>query len=78
MRMCFIQVFPICVKETRCRECKSEMFIVAFIENLDIIRKILKYLDLWEGEPVRTEVPVELVYVPIDDGWEQQNEGFAS
>ncbi|MEE8415252.1 MAG: transposase [Desulfobacterales bacterium] len=60
-----------------CPECLNEMKIIAFIDNPKIIKKILKYLDLWEeelsrGPPLQTEVPDETVYVPIEDaGWEQ-------
>jgi len=65
-----------------CPECSSVMKIISFIEKPQIIKKILKYLNLWEEEsardpPVQSETPVEIVYVPIDDGWEQQNAGFA-
>ncbi|NQU65077.1 MAG: hypothetical protein HQ517_12470, partial [SAR324 cluster bacterium] len=41
------------------------------------IKKILKYLNLWEEEsardpPVPPEIPDEIVYVPVEDaGWEQ-------
>ena len=67
-----------------CPECQSEMRIISFIENPRIIKKILKYLDLWEEEssrdpPVQPETPEEIVYVPIDDGWGQyETPGFVS
>ncbi len=68
-----------------CPECQSEMSIVSFITELPTIRKILKYLDLWEedtarGPPVLSEVPDEIVYVPIEAAvWEQhENPGFVS
>jgi hypothetical protein len=60
-----------------CPECQSEMKIVSFIENPRIIKKILKYLNLWEEESARDpprppEIPDEIVYVPVEDaGWEQ-------
>ena len=60
------------------------MSIVSFIVKPEIIKKILKYLDLWEetaarDPPVQHDIPDEIVYVPIDDNsWGQhQNPGFA-
>jgi len=66
-----------------CPECQSEMRIISFIENPRIIRKILKYLDLWDEErdsqfrkssrdpPIQSIIMEEMVYVPVDDGWGQ-------
>jgi len=74
-----------------CPKCQSEMRIISFIENPKIIKKILKYLNLWDEErgsqlrkssrdpPFKPEIPEEIVYVPIDDGWGQhENPDFAS
>ncbi len=53
------------------------MRIIAFIVSPVTIKKILKYLDLWEEEssrdpPIQTDIPDEIVYVPIEDAaWEQ-------
>jgi len=33
-----------------CLECLSEMSITSFIDNPVVIKKILKYLDLWDDE----------------------------
>ena len=67
-----------------CPECQSEMKIISFIENQKIIKKVLKYLNLWEEESARDpprppEIPDEIVYVPIEDtAWEQhENPDFA-
>ena len=66
-----------------CPECQSEMKIISFIENQKIIKKVLKYLNLWEEESARDpprppEIPDEIVYVPIEDtAWDQHNPGFA-
>jgi len=67
-----------------CPECRSEMKIISFIDNPKIIKKILKYLNLWEEESARDpprppEIPDEIVYVPIEDtAWDQrENPGFA-
>jgi len=65
-----------------CPECQSEMSIISFIDNPVVIKKILKYLDLWEEEaardPPQAKIPEEIVYVPVDEaGWEQyENPGF--
>ena len=55
-----------------CPECSHEMAIISFIVEPKIIKKILKYLELWEEKssrdpPVQTEIPDEIVYVPIED-----------
>ena len=57
-----------------CPDCGGEMRIIAFIEELAVIRKILKHLDLWEGQEPRpppageeTEAVQELEYVPIHE-----------
>ncbi len=57
-----------------CPECQSEMKILSFIAETQIIRKILKYLDLWDEEqardPPQVNIPEEIVYVPVEDaGW---------
>ncbi|MBT7892572.1 MAG: hypothetical protein HN580_26425 [Deltaproteobacteria bacterium] len=66
-----------------CSKCQSEMKSISFIENPKIIKKILKYLNLWEEEsardpPIPPEIPDEIVYVPIEDAaWEQhENPGY--
>ena len=62
-----------------CPECLSEMSIISFIDNLVVIKKILKYLDLWDEEAARDpphpiEIPDEIVYVPIEDAtWDGHN-----
>ena len=68
-----------------CPECQSEMRIISFIEKPEIIKKILKYLDLWEetssrDPPFAPEIPEEIVYVPIEDvGWAYHEQpGFES
>ena len=59
-----------------CTECLSEMKIVSFITETSQIKKILKYLDLWEERSARdpphsSEIPDKIVYVPIEDpAWE--------
>lgn len=54
-----------------CPECRSEMKIISFIDNPVIIKKILKYLNLWDEEqardPPQARVPEEIVYVPVED-----------
>ena len=52
-----------------CPECQSEMKIISFITETSLIKKILKYLDLWDevrdsqirkaarDPPVQTEIP---------------------
>jgi hypothetical protein len=65
-----------------CPKCQGTMKIISFIEEPDIIRGILKHLDLWEirnhDPPVVEGAQVcELIYedeyaqVPFDDYWVQ-------
>jgi hypothetical protein len=66
-----------------CPECLSEMKIISFITEVNIIKKILKYLDLWSENssrdpPVIPDIPNEIVYVPVDDGWIQPGSDFLS
>ena len=81
----FVQAFPIGVKETRCPGCMGIMKIIAFIDNPNVIKKILKYLNLWKDEsardpPVLPDIPDEMVYVPVEDAaWEQhENPGLTA
>jgi len=61
-----------------CPECQSEMRILSFIDNPVVIKKILKYLNLWDEKSARDpprspENPDEIVYVPIEDpAWDGQ------
>ena len=34
-----------------CPRCKGEMRIIAFLEKQEVIKKILKHLDLWDIKP---------------------------
>ena len=72
-----------------CPECLSEMKIISFITEGIIIKKVLKYLDLWDEErgsqlrtsrdlPVMPDIPSEIVYVPVDDGWSQPGSDLLS
>ncbi len=44
------------VNPLRCPHCGSEMQIIAWIEQPEVIRKILRHLDLWE-RPQRSPPP---------------------
>ncbi len=68
-----------------CPECSSIMKIISFIEQPQLIKKILKYLDLWEealsrAPPVTSDILEEIVYIPVDDiSWGQyEDSDFAS
>jgi hypothetical protein len=59
------------------------MNIISFITEVNIIKKILKYLELWDEEssrdpPVVPDIPNEIVYVPVDDGWIQPGSDLLS
>ncbi len=48
------------------------MKIVIFITECTVVRKILKYLDLWDCSPpapIKSFAHEELVYEPSADGW---------
>ena len=66
-----------------CPECLSEMRIISFITEGVLIKKILKYLKLWDDQssrdpPVMPDIPSEIVYVPVDDGWSQPGSDLVS
>ena len=44
------------VDPLRCPHCGSEMHVIAWIEQSEVIRKILRHLDLWE-RPQRSPPP---------------------
>ena len=58
-----------------CPDCGGQMRIIAFIEELPVVRKILKHLDLWEDQEPRPPPAVkeeakavqELEYIPCFD-----------
>jgi len=59
------------------------MKIISFITEVNIIKKVLKYLKLWDDESSRAppslpDIPNEIVYVPVDDGWSQPGSDFIS
>ena len=68
-----------------CPECMGIMKIIAFIDNPAVIKKILKYLSLWNEKrdsqcrtdtardpPRLPEIPDEIVYVPVTDpAWDR-------
>jgi hypothetical protein len=54
-----------------CTECLFEIKIISFITETSQIKKIQKYLDLWEEQsardpPILSEIPDEIVVVPIE------------
>lgn len=53
-----------------CPECKSAMKIIAFIEDQEVVKKILKHLDLWEKKtrppPKKKTPPIPQVQY-VDD-----------
>ncbi len=75
-----------------CPKCGSEMKIISFIIESEVIRKILEHLGVWEEKtPAERAPPVtirERRYEPVDDlsacddaqtgGWPQYEEPFAT
>ncbi|MBU3917392.1 hypothetical protein KKA14_17810, partial [bacterium] len=56
-------------------------FTICCLNWIIPIKKVLKFLDLWNDEssrdpPVIPDIPNEIVYVPIDDGWNQTGSDF--
>jgi hypothetical protein len=47
-----------------CPKCQSEMRIISFIENPKIIKKILKYLNLWD---------YAFPFTPMGNAWEDES-----
>jgi hypothetical protein len=54
-----------------CPECGSRMNVISVIDTMDVIRKILKHLKLWEEPipraPPEPEQPPDIEYVPFLD-----------
>ncbi len=48
-----------------CPKCSGAMRVIAFIEDPDVIKKILKHLDLWDVK--RKPRPMANVYPPLED-----------
>ncbi len=67
------QVFE--VDPLECPACGGRMKIIAYIDRQDVIKKILKHLNLWEDESGRSppdrkrEIINDIVYEPFDDGY---------
>ena len=61
-----------------CPKCGSEMKIISFINEADVIRKILEHLNLWEEKTPVERAPPDLIHEkscePYDDGWPQYEE----
>ena len=69
------EVDPLC-----CPRCRTEMKIVSFITQTDVIKKILVHLELWEEFTKRRPPPVlnqakkvpaarPIQLEPVEDGW---------
>jgi hypothetical protein len=75
-RECIKKVWE--VDPLSCPKCGSEMKIISFINEADVIRKILEHLGLWEDKtPSERAPPVSISdknYEPYDDGWPQYEE----
>lgn len=67
-RECIKKVWE--VDPLSCPKCGSEMKIISFINEADVIRKILEHLGLWEEiTPVERAPPIirKKRYEPFDD-----------
>ena len=56
-----------------CPKCAAQMKIIAFIEDEDVIRKILKHLGLWDVK----RKPLPRVNGPPDSGISTYDEPYA-
>ena len=65
-----------------CPMCGSEMKIISFINEPDVIRKILEHLRLWEEKTPLERAPPDLIpeknYAPYDYGWPQYEESYVT
>jgi len=68
------QVFE--VDPLRCPICNSEMRIISYIEDKEVIEKILKHMGLWEDDEddrappkITEEILNDYVYEPFHDGY---------
>jgi hypothetical protein len=61
----FYETDPLC-----CPKCSGKMRILSFIENEEVIKKILKHLGLWEVKarpPPRANAPPPDVHIDYSD-----------
>lgn len=72
------EVDPLC-----CPKCGGEMRIISFINEDEVIEKILDHLGLWSQKSSRdppkensSQTNNDLVYEPIDDGWPEYEEPY--
>ena len=58
-----------------CPQCGTEMYIIALIDDAEVIEKILKHLDVWDdppserGPPPSVPIP-EVIYEPFYDDFQ--------
>jgi Zn finger protein HypA/HybF involved in hydrogenase expression len=79
-RECIKKVWE--VDPLSCPKCGSEMKIISFINEADVIRKILEHLGLWEEKTAFERAPPDLIREKsselFDDGWPQYEEPFVT
>lgn len=71
------------VDPLECPRCHAEMKIISFINEPQMIEKILRHLDLWKEEQTAkraSRAPPErrVIYEPLDDGWPEYEEPHIS
>jgi len=62
-----------------CPKCQGKMKIISFIEDEEVIRKILKHLGLWERKaqpPPKTSVPPQNVHIDYSDSQLPSSEDY--
>ena len=71
-RECIKKVWE--VDPLTCPKCTSEMKIISFIYQRQVIRKILEHLKIYEEKkqrapPLKKTLAKEVELVPFNDGW---------
>jgi hypothetical protein len=62
-----------------CPKCQGQMRIVAFIEDEEVIEKMLKHLGLWEAKarpPPKVKAPSETIYLDDSESQDLPSDSF--
>ncbi len=62
-----------------CPECRGQMRIIAFLEDEEVIQKILRHLGLWEAKarpPPKVKAPSETIYLDDSESQDLPSDSF--
>jgi hypothetical protein len=62
-----------------CPKCQGQMRIIAFIEDEEVIQKILRHLGLWDLKarpPPKVKAPSETIYLDYSESQDLPSDSF--